>query len=405
MNDQLTLAIVVLGLLVVAGIFIWGKWQELRHKKRIEAHNPRPEADVLFTPWPAGGVPQVRGHASRGKAARDTGERREPGFLEEARDDFASEVLDEEVEEDLFSMQEEDPFPAPDVPSWEQGEGALLEIPLPHDLLFSGIDAIAALDLVEEVEGSAFMTAQAEILQQIEKPVLWAGLNEAGGVWEKARAKSSYRRWRVGLQLADRAGPVGGNDFRLFARALQRLAGDFMTVVKNLPSEQQALEQAQQLDRFCADMDIQIGINLVSTAQVFPGTKIRMLAESNGMTLGEDGFYTRRDEAGHVFFSLANAESERGFVAETLKSLETRTLTFLLDVPRTPRGGQTYRQMLGIAKGFAKTLGGRLEDDNGETLSEAQLNQIGEEFVVATQNTLEVAGLSAGGTLALRLFG
>jgi hypothetical protein len=60
--------------------------------------------------------------------------------------------------------------------------------------------------------------------------------------------------------------------------------------------------------------------------------------------------------------------------------------------------------MLVIAKSFAKTLSGRLEDDNGEALSEAQLNQIGEEFVVSTQNTLEAAGLPAGGALALRLF-
>ncbi|MDR2677824.1 MAG: hypothetical protein LBB51_00090, partial [Zoogloeaceae bacterium] len=282
MNDQLTLAIVVLGLFVVVGIFAWGKWQELRHKKRIEAHN-RPEEDVLLAPLPDS---QAHGRAPRGRAAARGGrERREPGFVEAREDAALKALLDDaeaEAEEDLFAVPENVSFPDSDMPplrEQERGEGALLEIPLPHDLLFSGIDAIAALDLAEAAEGWAFMMAQAEILQQIEKPVLWAGLNEAEGVWEKAREKSSYRRWRVGMQLADRGGPAGGNDFLLFARALQRLAGDFMTVVKHLPSEQQALEQAQQLDRFCADMDIQIGINLVATGQPFPGTKIRMLAE------------------------------------------------------------------------------------------------------------------------------
>ena len=418
MTNELQMALLAFGGLVVAGIFAYGKWQERKRRKRAEQLFKPPEADVLLDgkPWmeSASGEPAVHGHSFRkGGKAREKekpAERCEPTLGDPEMEEMPEPAWEDELE----SLPEED-FPEP--ASFDTGESlaSFQETPatgsaersgpaLPYNLLSSGIDAIIAFDLVEPVRGERVMASQQEILQQIEKPVLWVGLNEEEGVWERARKNGSYRCWQVGLQLADRSGPVGGNEFLLFARAMQRLTGELMTVVKNMPASQQVLEQAQQLDRFCVDMDIQIGINLVSRGVPFPGTKIRALAESAGMVLGTNGCYVRRDEEGRTLFALSNVESERGFVAETIKTMNTRALVFLLDVPRTPQGKQVFKQMLTTARGFARTLNGALEDDNGRPLSEEQLYHISEEYVAQTQSTLEAAGLSAGGPLALRLF-
>jgi FtsZ-interacting cell division protein ZipA len=183
---------------------------------------------------------------------------------------------------------------------------------------------------------------------------------------------------------------------------MQRLADEFM-VVATLPDSQTALEQAQQLDKFCVDVDFQIGVNLVSRGSPFPGTKIRALAESAGMTLGVNGLYTRYDDNGLAIFSLQNFEAD-GFAAETLKDLSTNALVFLLDVPRTPRGQYVYKQMVDTARRFADTLNGMLVDDNRQPLAETQFAHICQEFVIKPQAVLEAAGLPAGGSLALRLF-
>ncbi|MDR2165650.1 MAG: cell division protein FtsZ [Zoogloeaceae bacterium] len=409
--NELQIALLTLGGLAAAGIFTYGKWQEQKHRKRAEQLFKPPEEDVLLEERPRPAPPEHGREAPREvrterRTKRGTGRGKTP--RKEARREGPPA---ERREPTLFTALDH----APEAPPFDKGERipetrtevsarAGPDTPVPRDLLSSGVDAIVALDLVEPVGGEAVMSAQRDILAQIEKPVLWVGLDEEEGVWELAREKGAYRHWRVGLQLVDRAGPLGGNDFLLFSRAMQRLAGELMTVAKDMPSSQQVLEQAQQLDRFCADMDIQIGINLASRDAPFPGTKIRALAESAGMVLGDDGLYVRHDDAGRVLFAFSNAESGHGFVAETIKGVSTRRLVFLLDVPRAPQGMSAYRQMLTIARGFAKTLNGALEDDNRHPLSDAGLEHIGAEFIARTQATLEAAGLKPGDPLALRIF-
>ena len=132
----------------------------------------------------------------------------------------------------------------------------------------------------------------------------------------------------------------------------------------------EAHAMAVQLDRFCADVDIAIGINVVTReGSPFSGTKIRALAEAAGLKLEPDGVFYLRGDYGDTLFTLDNHEP-MPFVPEQMKTLSTSGITFLLDVPRVADALRAFDAMLAMARNFAAALGGTLVDDNRTALSD-----------------------------------
>ncbi|HSG23489.1 MAG TPA: cell division protein ZipA C-terminal FtsZ-binding domain-containing protein, partial [Azonexus sp.] len=265
------------------------------------------------------------------------------------------------------------------------------------------LEFIVSMELVEPVSALQILHSQRDALQRLNKPVHWVGFNERTREWERLVSDSNWelRRLRVGLQLVNRSGPVSSGDVAIFTGAMQALADELMAVADMPPSR--LLDQAAELDRFCAAVDLEIGVNLVSRGSAFSGTKIRALAEAAGMVLGIDGLFTRYDDAGRAQFSLQNYEATQ-FTAESIRTLTTHGLTFLLDVPRVDHGERVFVQMTELAKRFAETLQGSLVDDNRQPLSESQLDHIRREFIGKPQATMIAFGLPAGSPQARRLF-
>jgi hypothetical protein len=275
--------------------------------------------------------------------------------------------------------------------------------PVPASLLDPRLEYVVTMELVEAVPVAQILHSQREALARLHKPVHWIGFNEKNREWERLSPASEMgvRRLRVGLQLVNRLGPVPEADVAIFSNAMAALADELMAVA-DMPSTR-VLDQAAEIDRFCADVDLEIGINLVSRASAFSGTKIRALAEAAGMVLGNDGLFTRYDEEGRAQFSLQNYETAR-FAPDSIRSISTHGLTFLLDVPRVDHGERVFTQMTDLAKRFAETLQGALVDDNRQPLSESQLDHIRREFIGKPQATMAAFGLSAGSAQSLRLF-
>ncbi|MGB9495343.1 MAG: cell division protein ZipA C-terminal FtsZ-binding domain-containing protein, partial [Azonexus sp.] len=209
------------------------------------------------------------------------------------------------------------------------------------------------------------------------------------------------RRLRVGLQLVDRMGPVSETDLANFTGAMHALADELLAVA-DMPASP-LLDQAAEIDRFCAAVDLEIGVNLVSRGTPFSGTKIRALAEAAGMVLGNDGAFTRSDDLGRIQFTLQNFETTR-FSADSIRNVTTHGLTFVLDVPRVDHGERVFQQMVELAKRFAETLQGTLVDDNRQPLNDVQLDHIRREFIGKPQATMASYGMPAGSAQALRLF-
>ena len=410
---ELQLGLIGLGATAVVGVFGYNKWQEYRQRKLAEAVLKPHHADILLddgpkTP-PQAAVAERSEPEIRVEAPRQSDERVEPVFVDlhptEPSDDMIAATADTPMPEIPVFHTEPEPAPVPAAVQADIPDDAP-EVPagaLPAELLDPRLEFIVAMELVEPVPAMDILHSQRSVLLRLNKPVHWVGYNELTREWVRLAPDSELklRRLRVGLQLVNRRGPLSEGDMSIFTNAMNALADELMAVA-DMPSSR-VLDQAAEIDQFCAAVDLEIGLNLVSRASAFSGTKIRALAEAAGMMLGVGGSFSRYDDNGRVLFSLQNYESTP-FSAESLRTLTTHGLTFLLDVPRVDHGERTFTQMTEIAKRFADTLNGALVDDNRQPLSESQLDHIRREFIGKPQATMASFGLVAGSPQALRLF-
>lgn len=431
---ELQIGLIGLGATAVAGVFAFNKWQEYRQRKLAEAMLKPHHEDVLLGGGArAAKTDKVAEAPVRNEPVLEDDEvpvavgRVEPvlGEPEPYVEDFGG-VPDPEPEQifaepapEVFAEPEPEQQPAPIIarrearpaapaqpvqPSMPLDDDALAEAgPVPADLLDPRIEFVVAMELVDAVPAMQILHSQRSTLARLHKPVHWVGFNERSREWERLAPDSELpvRRLRVGLQLVNRMGPLSESDVVVFTNAMHALADELMAVANMPPVD--LLNQAAEVDRFCAAVDLEIGVNLVSRQSAFPGTKIRALAEAAGMVLGVDGLFTRYDDLGRPQFSLQNYEST-AFSADTLRTLTTHGLTFLMDVPRVDHGERVFMQMTEIARRFADTLNGALVDDNRQPLSDSQLEHIRREFIGKPQATMASFGLAAGSAQSLRLF-
>lgn len=426
---DLQMGLIGLGAAAVVGVFAYNKWNEYKHRKLAEQLLKAQHTDVLLNDAEARETapvfttrepdPDFEPELDAGPAAESisvmaenrvapasSGERIEPVFHIDtepserqeprmARRETPVEPVD--LPEPTTATPAYKPEPAPE-PVHE-----VREVPEPFHLLSPIIDYVASFEAVEPAPAYQILESQGGTLARIRKPVHWIGYNEQSREWEPIidDGVSEYRRLRVGLQLVDRRGPVSEVDLSAFQMAMQDLA-DQMMAITELPQRQAAFENALKLDEFCASVDIQIGINVISQGQVFPGTKLRALAEAAGMVIDDEGRFVRCDDDGNVLYVLLNQEAS-GFSVEAMKTMSTHGITFLLDVPRVAHGERVFNQMVELAKRFSDVLRGALVDDNRRPLSEAALEPIRRQ-VAQYQSMMGANSLPAGGPLTRRLF-
>jgi FtsZ-interacting cell division protein ZipA len=346
--NELQLSLLGIGVLVIAGVIVYNRLQEARlRRKSEEAFGSRHE-DVLLG---------AQGALRRADGSAD---RIEPVLSEASgRTSPAGSTLD------------------------------------------PGIDFIATLQAHELVTGEAISAAIVDSLDRPAKTVTWEGYSRQTTTWEPLGAAGEYETLRAGLQLVDRKGAASQKDLSDFSTMVQAVA-EAIGASCTLPEPAVALERAQRLDALCADVDVQIGLNLVARGSSFAGTKIRAFAEAHGLVLEAGGRFCRRDDAGLELYSLCNAELP-AFSAEGMKTLATRGLTLLFDVARAPGGIAAFDRYAELARVLAETLSAGIVDDNRRPLDEAGLNRIRAQLQ-ALYASMEQQGISAGSQLALRLF-
>jgi len=456
---DLQLGLIALGASAVIGVVIYNKVQELKHRKLAEKMMATDHDDVLLSRnerrrvAPAD-VPPADEEPEIPPEYLDIDDvRREPMLGQVEFDEEASARLEfetpdstrdeEPLEEEAQDWEPEPEFvpepeavPAPEaiavhhqeIPAASAPQApASVPEPLPVQtpaaaapsapaemvmpvgevpllLLDPRIDFVVIMELVEAVPGHQIRHSQRDAMARISKPVVWVGFNDKSREWETIAADeaTAYRRLRVGLQLADRSGPLAEADLMVFVAAMQQLSDELMAVA-DMPPPHGVIDKALALDRFCANVDLEIGVNLVCKSNPFSGTKIRALAEAAGMMLDDSGRFTRFDDDGRALFSLQNFESTP-FTADGIKNLSTHGLTFVLDVPKVAYGERVFFQMVDLARRAAETLQGMLVDDNRQPLAESQLDQIKREYVIKPQAAMAQYGIAAGSPQAQRLF-
>lgn len=239
-------------------------------------------------------------------------------------------------------------------------------------------------------------------LRRIGKPVRVFGLR-ADGVWEavSANPRHAYGQMELGLQLADRGGAVAQDQLDAFCRALYTFAADAGGAV-SCPDKEEALARARDLDLFCMNVDVLMGLNVVAgESHPFTSEAIHTQATAAGLSLERDGVYHAHDAGGHSLFTLANQE-ETPFPLDG-RGLTTQGVTLLFDVPRVADGVNVFDRMTEFGFSLADRLSGRLVDDNGRAVTNDSLNR-DRTRLQGFYDRMEQRDIPAGGERALRLF-
>lgn len=403
MND-LTLSLIGLGAAFVAAVWGYNKLQERKYRQAAEKVFRGEQGDVLAPSGDeaAATEPLAEPRIEPGYAGY-ADERREPVF--EPEDEPLQAAAPEYDEPVPASQVYAEAMPDPHVDAAPQlatsGASAEGNTP-PADWCDESIDLIARLYFNDGIAADDLRQAQSA-MQAHQRVHLRVFVETAAGRWQPLAESGSgaFAQAWFALQLVDRRGAVSVNDFEALRSSLQALAS-----LRNgsllFPDVAAMGEQARALDDFCAQLDLQLAVNVLDAGNgAFPGTKIRGMAEAAGMRLTGNGEFHAEDENGNFMFALANMGEP--FDAQTMKNLQTHGLTFLLDVPHVRDGGHAFERMLSSARQFANTLDAALVNAQRAPITDAMVDGIRKK-IHEIHEQMNLAGIPAGGMRALRLF-
>lgn len=383
--SDLQLSLIVVGLLVIAGVYLFNRMQEQRYRQKVDqAAHERMQDDVLV----ADGATPVAAPDAEAEP------RVEPSLAVEAP-----------TADELPSISQEPMLHGP-APTIAAPAATIAPEPEPPA---RAVTKAPDVDYRAEFVGGAPLRGDIRVrlekqLGGIGKPIRIEGRDGAEGPWQPLPEPEGEAPGplRIALQLADRRGPVSAAQLARLREIVEGVAAELGATVA-LDDEAEALAKAIELDGFCADNDVAIGLNIVpGDVTGLAGTKLRALAESSGFTLTADGTFHLFDDRGVTLIALASMDGVP-FEAGSIKHLRSEGVTLLIDVARVADGRQTFRRMTELARQFANSLHGTVVDDKRTPLNGASLDKIAAQ-IDAIQAALKARGIAPGSPLALRLF-
>ncbi|MDD2832922.1 MAG: cell division protein ZipA C-terminal FtsZ-binding domain-containing protein [Methylotenera sp.] len=288
-------------------------------------------------------------------------------------------------------------------------------------MLHTQMDLTALLYLASEKTIAQVAKHVSGLFEEYNKPLHIHLLNEneqwlllASVVSDVSLAEQKVSRIACSLQLADRGGAVSRSVLNRFQLAVETLGLDVNAHVE-WQSHGDAIATATELDAFCIDVDKTMGFHLVhGESGAFTGTKLRGLAEAQGMRLDADGTFKFYDEYATKLlqsnptskppaaFTMFNRD-QHPFSNEMLRTSVVKGITFQLDIPHVKHCTEAFNQMVQTAKQMAIGLNAVLVDDNNRPLGDMQIEMIRHQLKVIHAKLL-VRGIMPGSDSALRLF-
>lgn len=382
--STLQISLIVIGAVLVLAVWGYNMIQERRIRKRMDAAfktqaDPLPDTPVQ--------VPATRA---------DVRERMEPRFASGGYSGDDPPIVNRAG--DVLPAQPEHDPAADDIAQFDSD--ALAVEPAGAELPDPDVECVARLQAAQPIPGVVLMDA---VEYAYAKPCRWLG-RETSGVWSPVRDSVTYTEIAACLLLADRSGPLNEHEYAKFRQVIEGLAAALPAafVIGDRADE---VRRAAAIDAFCADVDIQIGLNLQrKDGGRWTGTRLRGVAEAAGFKLNGAGAldYVAED-TGLLLFRMQNRE-DQPLLAESMKLLSTGGVTLLLDVPRAADPVKAFDQMRALSKRLAVTLDAELVDDNGRPLTDAGLGTIRSQLS-SVQATMRAKGIEPGSARALRLFG
>jgi len=377
--NPLFLGLIAAGILLVAGVLIYNWLQERRVRRRMNTALRKSDG----TPP---GMTRGRGRIEPMLNADDSESSQSVAIEMAPEDDELLPHVAEEIPDESLSQV---------VPATKAERLGLAPDP--------DIECVALLQPAQAASTAALGSARSA---DGAKPVRWLGRRAAGTTWQVIDATTQGPWYEVAgcLLLANRGGPVSRAELDSFQRLVSEVATALGAPNARIDPAAEA-DRAEALDRFCADLDVQIGLTILkSELGQIAGTRLRGVAEAAGFRINAAGHFEHaQEETGAAMYTLQNYTQEP-FTIESLRKMSTPGVVFVLDVPRVSDPVRVFDQMRMAAKRMTKTLEGVLVDDNRRPITDTSLAAIRAQVQV-TATALREAHIDPGGPRALRLFG
>ena len=377
--NPLFLGLIAAGVLLVASVLIYNWLQERWVRRRIEA--------AFRKSGTVQGVTQEPGRIEPMLSVDDS-ESSQSVAIEMAPEDDAS--LPPHAADEI-----RDQSPSPVVPATKAERLGLAPDP--------DIECIALLQPAQAASTAALASARSA---DGAKPVRWLGRRGVGTPWQliDGTTQGPWHEVAACLLLANRSGSVSRAELDAFQRMVSEAAAALGAPDARIDPAAEA-DRAEALDRFCADLDVQIGLTILkSELGQIAGTRLRGVAEAAGFRINAAGHFEHaQEETGAAMYTLQNYKQEP-FSIESLRRMTTPGVVFVLDVPRVADPVRVFDQMRMAAKRMTQTLEGVLVDDNRRPITDTSLAAIRAQVQV-TATALRDAHIDPGGPRALRLFG
>jgi hypothetical protein len=399
--SDLQLGLIVIGVLIVVAVYAFNRYQELQLRRKVENRFAQRPDDVLMQepPQQAVDTPEER-IEPHFETTLGPSELAAPMAPSEASPSVASEDAEPAV-----AVAPERVVPAAAAPA------AAAPATTPPASTPAGAEIVPGVSVIdygceieaEEPFGRANVEAFLKAANSMGKPVLVRGRTVHSKEWlvlPSARDES-IGQLQVVLQLVDRSGAVNRVQLSSLRDLCYALAGSTGGSCR-CGDIDQAAHRAAEIDRFCSQVDVSLGCNVVARSGAVSGTKLRGLLESAGFTLEPSGRFVLRAEDGNALLTAEDVSGEPLSV-ERLRAGPIAGVTLAMDVPRAPGGARVFERMLEIARHLAHALDGVVVDDNRVELTDNGLKVI-RQHLKSVHAAMDSQGIAAGSPLALRLF-
>jgi hypothetical protein len=345
MISPLQWGLLLLGILVVLGVFVYNRWATARLAPRA--------------------VPRDADSAQANPASDGLEGRLEPTLGAEAQADAAHAASVVPLSDTLDVL-----------------------VPLSADAPVLAEAVLAALPGTHRIGG---------------KRLLLEALHPQTGLWAFPQPGQRYAMLRAGIQLASRSGPLNDIEFSEFVVKVQALA-DALHLSADFPDMLSEVARARALDRWASEHDAQLSLTVQAVRVAWSPAYLSQYAAQEGFVPGPlpGRMVLPGAFSGAAPLLTLRFEAQAAW-AEDPDQAALRAFALTLDVPHVPSEEQPFARMREIAQRLALAMEGVVTDAQGQRLDEPAMDEIAASLETLYER-LQRSGMPAGAPLARRLF-
>ena len=265
------------------------------------------------------------------------------------------------------------------------------------------IDAIVPLTLEAPVSGELVLAHWPATRRAGTKPFLIEGLNADSGDWEPPAADQRYGELQAGVQLANRSGALNEIEYSEFVHKLQAFA-EGVGAMPDFPDMLDVVARARELDGFAGPLDAQLTVRLVARSVAWSVGYVQQCAGRQGLVPGAVAgrlVLPAADEGAPPVLVLEF--DAQAALAEDPQAAALREVILSLDVPQTAPAAEPFPTWHKVAHALAEDMDAELVDDAGRPITLHAFDAIGKDLA-QLYAALESHDLAAGTPAARRLF-